>query len=1071
LYLTNINILGETKINFFDVLGRKTEQAYYNASSSVARITTMSYTPDHQSETITEGSGSTAIVKTIYTDSANKPVLTISYPSSGAEEFILDRYDTAENLVSETHNTVSGSTVTTWTASTLAVDGLNRVTSKTDRDGAVTTYAYDAASDRTGLAISNGPTWTAAYNSAQQMLYDFDSGSGSITRSNSYSYYSTLGLLETKTDGRGVTCTHYYDAFLRPASNVFSGPLPEHNMTVSWAYDPRSLVTNISESFASTNTGSSVNLSRSYGMYWELITESIAGANNYSATEAYDADIRRTGLGINNFGYGFGFQADGLMTSAGGGNGGATFSYTTSGLLLSSLFSPRTTSTTQFDGDGRPLAGNTTANGSTILSETLTYTPDGLLASHTVARPDFTDNRSYTYANLSRRLTQETVGLSASSNWTTAFVYDHGVSGGPGVLTSMGQAVGTNVSWNGGTDAFSRVNAATNSVAQRQAYGFLNGTATMTALLDGNEMPVTLFGTNDNYRWQAQLSLVPGPHKLVVNALNWSGIYTASATNTFTNNAIDHVQETYAGNGEVTNRVWINSFGHTNATQSLSFDAMDRLHAVTYLDTNSNGYIWSAAYDALGRRMSTTTISVTNGIALSNLSSTIAQYYDPNVPFLELGVTYNENTVWKFYGPDVNGTYGGMQGVGGLQAVVNGPRESSPMIYDSGGNVLGIYVLSNATAVLFPSRVTAYGAVPGYAPLPVADGALVGQSSAWRGKWPDITGFYYLGRRYYDPVAGSWLSADPLGHTADPSLYAFCAGGDPLNYLDPDGRLATRLATGLNNLSGGLFDNVGDGMMAEYQLSPGTALAQGMFNNIETSGTVYDNAISMGDSKTSAYYQMEGTFFGNITGFTPVYQGVSGTDIATGQPLSTTDRWIQGGTGTLAIIGTGMTGAELWSSYMQPSFNSAFDLDLNFAATEGESAPLSGTSSTTVTSPTAGVRASVQGSYIDPLSNEPVTTTQLLAADHTYPQSLIQQMLGFSLLTPEEQSFVLNNPNNFQGLPQTFNASKGAQLNWTTYRGQPLNSTYINNLIQEQTQAASELQQQIFDLLDDSFNQ
>jgi hypothetical protein len=261
--------------------------------------------------------------------------------------------------------------------------------------------------------------------------------------------------------------------------------------------------------------------------------------------------------------------------------------------------------------------------------------------------------------------------------------------------------------------------------------------------LDGNEMPVTLFGTNDNYRWQAQLSLVPGPHQLIVNALNWSGYYTASATNTFTNNALDHVQETYAGNGEVTNRVWISSGGKTNATQSLSFDAMDRLHSVTYLDTNNNGYIWSAVYDGLGRRMATVTISVTNGVVLSNLSKTISQFYDPNVEFLELGEADSSNMVWKFYGPDINDVYGGMQGVGGLEAVVNGPRESSPIISDLRGNLLGLYNLSQASTVLFPSRVTAYGSVPGYAPLPVADGALVGQSSAWRGKWPDITGLYY----------------------------------------------------------------------------------------------------------------------------------------------------------------------------------------------------------------------------------------------------------------------------------------------------------------------------------------
>ena len=106
---------------------------------------------------------------------------------------------------------------------------------------------------------------------------------------------------------------------------------------------------------------------------------------------------------------------------------------------------------------------------------------------------------------------------------------------------------------------------------------------------------------------------------------------------------------------------------------------------------------------------------------------------------------------WKFYGPDINGVYGGMQGVGGLEAVVNGPRQSTPIINDLRGNALGLYNLAQSSLNLFPSRVTGYGSVPGYAPLPLADGAKVAQSSAWRDKWPDITGFYYLGNRYYDP--------------------------------------------------------------------------------------------------------------------------------------------------------------------------------------------------------------------------------------------------------------------------------------------------------------------------------
>ena len=61
-------------------------------------------------------------------------------------------------------------------------------------------------------------------------------------------------------------------------------------------------------------------------------------------------------------------------------------------------------------------------------------------------------------------------------------------------------------------------------------------------------------------------------------------------------------------------------------------------------------------------------------------------------------------------------------------------------------------------------------------------------ASAWRGRWSDVSGLYCLGVRYYDPVAGRFLGADPLGHAADPSLYGFC-GGDPINGFDADGRL------------------------------------------------------------------------------------------------------------------------------------------------------------------------------------------------------------------------------------------------------------------------------------------
>ena len=55
----------------------------------------------------------------------------------------------------------------------------------------------------------------------------------------------------------------------------------------------------------------------------------------------------------------------------------------------------------------------------------------------------------------------------------------------------------------------------------------------------------------------------------------------------------------------------------------------------------------------------------------------------------------------------------------------------------------------------YSSRVTAYGAVEGYRPLPLADGAKMAAASAWRGKWADIIAVRG------DPLADISRLADP----------------------------------------------------------------------------------------------------------------------------------------------------------------------------------------------------------------------------------------------------------------------------------------------------------------------
>ena len=182
----------------------------------------------------------------------------------------------------------------------------------------------------------------------------------------------------------------------------------------------------------------------------------------------------------------------------------------------------------------------------------------------------------------------------------------------------MGQAGQSSGLWNGVADAFSRVNAETNNTFAYAAYGHVNGQATLEGWLDSQPVSVTGFGTNA-MQWRAMMELSPGTHQLKVAALHPSGFYTAWATNSFTNNiAYQKTTDTFDGAGNITVRIWRNASGATNRTQTLSWDARGRLHQVVERDANTNGYNWTAVYDALNRRLSTTTILVTNGVDLDS---------------------------------------------------------------------------------------------------------------------------------------------------------------------------------------------------------------------------------------------------------------------------------------------------------------------------------------------------------------------------------------------------------------------------------------------------------------------
>ncbi len=793
---TNVNALGEKTIATFDALGRTTRVEVRSATGTSVRVTTTAYSADHQSVTVTNGTGASAVATTTYTDNAGHALLTITYPTNGVREYIWRQYDAAENRIAEDQCSYNGA-VSVWATNVWTYDGLNRVKTGVIRDGALTTYGYDALGDVTNRAMPGGLTWSATYLNDGRISTEQVTGGSQTARSMTYSYYAAgnpfAGKLQTLTDGRGTSRTNSYDDFLRLASVNTGGSLAEQQTSTTFQYDLRNLLINLVQSFNSTNTGPSTTILRAFDSYGQLGSESVSigSEDGYSMGQSWDAAGRRSQLNLPTGGLiGFAYRADGLMTVA----SGSSFGYGDTGLLTGRTNSSRSYTINQRDGRGRVLQTTTSVGMLTALSETLNWRNDGRLSNYSAVRDDFTDTRNYTYSAYAQRLTQEAFNTASGQRLTNNYTIDRGTNGGLGLLTSSAQSGSVSSTWSvptsGGLDGLSRVAQSQNTTINRPATGLALGAANVAATLDNNPVSVQFDGTDADGRWRASLDLTPGSHTLRLSAVHPSGLYTAFATNIFTANggATDTVTNQYDGEGNITKRLWI-SGGATNRTQTLTWDAFDRLIKVSDRNVQGSGFDHVSIYDGFGRRARTIYTMVVSNAPITNPSdaiSTVDSWYDPQVEFLEVGVSVNGSATTKIYGPDADGTYGGMNGVGGLEAIAHsGQVNPIGVVQDVFGNVQG--TITNGAVAWNPTRVSSYGPVPGYQSPALSLNTPLEKSIGWRGRRVDESGFVYLGARHYDPVAGRFASADPLGHAASMDLYSF-AGGDPVNFFDPSGR-------------------------------------------------------------------------------------------------------------------------------------------------------------------------------------------------------------------------------------------------------------------------------------------
>ena len=167
----------------------------------------------------------------------------------------------------------------------------------------------------------------------------------------------------------------------------------------------------------------------------------------------------------------------------------------------------------------------------------------------------------------------------------------------------------------------------------------------------------------------------------------------------------------------------------------------------------------SYAYDALGRRVSTTT-----------LEGTIRHVYDGVQCIADLNA---DGEVVVSY------TWGA--GIDNLLAIHTGGATYYPLT-DVQGTIWG-YVDANNTIV---ARFV-YDACGNI--LSSTSFVLALATNRYRfqcREWSAATGLVNFRARWYDPVTGRWLSKDPIGLSGGLNLYVFC-GDDPVNTLDPIG--------------------------------------------------------------------------------------------------------------------------------------------------------------------------------------------------------------------------------------------------------------------------------------------
>ncbi len=184
------------------------------------------------------------------------------------------------------------------------------------------------------------------------------------------------------------------------------------------------------------------------------------------------------------------------------------------------------------------------------------------------------------------------------------------------------------------------------------------------------------------------------------------------------------------------------------------------------------------------------------------------------------------------------------------------------------------------------------------------------------------------GARTYDPVAGMWLSYDPVWNAKDPNYLTF-SGDDPINSFDSDGRLTAGFYAGLTG--GNVPADASSAFMNGYYGGGITGTVGGQIGNeiqAANSPLTYINGALSYANNVSSYYDSDGILAAGSYALTSwnvgaIYSGVENYDLTynnAGQSLGDGFQQAEAiSSGVAATAGIAAGGLGLWNAATAPA--------------------------------------------------------------------------------------------------------------------------------------------------------